>query len=163
MKLEDHEAEAREAVSLNALVHKLLEADDRSGLETPLDQYLGHQVSGPAVSICTCDGVEEASDFICSEVDEYAKEGDQCHYSRVAVLVSLNKELVRILKECLKKKIPVCDLGSTKDDRIENAVVVDLAENARSFEWQVVISVCLSSPDDIFFPIACDYISFTRL
>ena len=37
--------------------------------------HLGHQVSGPAVSICTRDGVEEACELICSEVKDYAKEG----------------------------------------------------------------------------------------
>ena len=125
------------------------------------DQHLGHQVSGPAVSTCICDGVEEACELICSEVKEYAKEGDQCHYSRVAVLVPLKKGLVRTLTECLKgKNIPVCDIGSTEDGMIENAVVVDLAANARSFEWLVVISVCLTSSERVGF--YHNYISFSR-
>ena len=119
---------------------------------------LGHQVSGPAVSIRTCDGVEDACELICSEVKEYAKEGDQCHYSRVAVLVPLKNGLVRMLKECLKgKNIPVC---STEDGTIENAVVVDLAANARSFEWLVVISVCLTLSERVGF--YHNYLSFSR-
>ena len=87
---------------------------------------------------------------------------DQCHYSRVAVLVPLNEGLVRTLKKCLKEKnIPVCDIGSTEDGTIENAVVVDLPANARSFEWLVVISVCLSTlSEDVGF--YHNYISFSR-
>ena len=132
--------------------------DKSKGLEkrpTDFEHYwdytisLGHQVSGPAVIEKTCNEVGDVFEVIRDELNKWARKGDTYDYLKVAVLVS-RKKLRNDLRG-YKSDIPMCNIGSG-----DSFLVVDLAENARSFEWSVVISV-YSSEDEFYH----NYVSFS--
>lgn len=106
--------------------------------------HLGHHVSGPEVIVegkITYTSREarflDCSDIILDQITEWAKEDDKHYYSKLAVLVAAQKWIDELSPYLERKGIPVCRIGSS-----ENAVVVDYADYARSYEWPVVISVC---------------------
>ena len=77
----------------------------------------------------------------------WAKEDDNYYYYKVAVLLEAGTCPIDKLSSFLEKEgIPVCCIGST-----ENAVVVDEGDNARSYEWPVVIVVCMM-PEVVYIP-----------
>lgn len=117
--------------------------------------YIGHRVSGPEVTVKPFAGPVDKFPFniIKDEIHEWAAEegGGYC-YSKVAVLMAFKETLISLLIEYLnKQEVPVCRIGSK-----ENAVVVDSTENARSYEWHVVIAVIGSHKS------MQNYISYSR-
>ena len=98
--------------------------------------YLGHRVCGPAVIVKPW---PVGHVLLNSPIQRLLKEQiKECGTNRkIAVLIGLNNNLLTDrIKEEVNKVAPICNIGSTDD-----AVVVDDAEKARSFEWEVVIGV----------------------
>ena len=106
--------------------------------------HLGHHVSGPQVTKKEAVGSDESRYLYCTkivqdEINMWAKEDDNYYYYKVAVLLEAGTCPIDELSSFLEKEgIPICCIGST-----ENAVVVDEGDNARSYEWPVVIVVCM--------------------
>ena len=100
--------------------------------------YIGHRVCGPAVIVKLWPGHPLFNSPIQRVLKEQIKEcGDNFTNRKIAVLIGLNNNLLtNHIKKEVKKVAPICNIGSTDD-----AVVVDDAEKARSFEWEVVIGV----------------------
>lgn len=113
--------------------------------------YLGHRVCGPQVIVKSSASREPPFKIIENEIHEWAKENDEYHYFKVAVLLSFQRMIIDFTEHLWHQKVPVCQIGST-----ENAVVVDSAENARSYEWPVVIAVIANIKS------MQNYISFSR-
>ena len=114
--------------------------------------YLGHHVCGPQVTKKEAVGSDVSRYLYCSkivqdEINMWAKEDDSYYYYKVAVLLEAGICPIDELSSFLEKDgIPVCCVGST-----ENAVVVDEGDNARSYEWPVVIVICMM-PEVIYVP-----------
>ena len=114
--------------------------------------HLGHHVSGPQVTKREAVGSDVSRYLYCSkivqdEINMWAKEDNDYYYYKVAVLLEAGTCPIDELSSFLEKdRIPVCRIGST-----ENAVVVDEGDNARSYEWPVVIVVCMM-PEVVYIP-----------
>ena len=107
--------------------------------------YLGHQVCGPQVIVeggksyaSHEERFVECSKIIKNEINKWAKEQNGFFsYWKVAVLVT-NPWWINNLSSCITQEaIPVCRIGDGA-----NAVVLDDADYARSYEWPVVIVIC---------------------
>lgn len=98
--------------------------------------YPGHRVSGPGVTVKPYADREPPFKVIHDEIQEWAKENDKYHFRKVAVLMAFSGLISELKQHLQRHGVPVCLIGST-----ENAVVVDSPENARSYEWPVVIAI----------------------
>jgi len=58
-------------------------------------------------------------------------------YRKIAILVAAPHYIVDLSPYMTQEGVPVCRIGDG-----ENAVVLDLADYARSYEWPVVIAIC---------------------
>ena len=125
-------------------------SDFRDYWDHPL--YLGHHVCGPQVTKKEAVGSDVSRYLYCSkivqdEINMWAKEDDSYYYYKVAVLLEGGTCPIDELSSFLEKDgIAVCCVGST-----ENAAVVDEGDSARSYEWPVVIVVCMM-PEVIYVP-----------
>ena len=106
--------------------------------------YLGHHVCGPQVIVEGKVGYGsreerfvDCSKIIKNEINEWAKEEDGFLYRKIAILVAAARWIDDLSPYMTQEGIPVCRIGDG-----ENAVVLDYADYARSFEWPVVIAIC---------------------
>ena len=107
--------------------------------------YLGHHVCGPQVIVegkISYGSREErfvdCSKIIKNEINEWAKEENGFFfYRKVAILVAAPRWIDDLSPFMTQEGIPVCRIGDG-----ENAVVLDYADYARSYEWPVVIAIC---------------------
>ena len=106
--------------------------------------YLGHHVCGPQVIVEGKVGYGsreerfvDCSKIIKNEINEWAKEDDGFLYRKIAILVAAPRWIDDLSPYMTQEGIPVCRIGDG-----ENAVVLDYADYARSFEWPVVIAIC---------------------
>ena len=106
--------------------------------------YLGHHVCGPQVIVEGKIGYEsreerfvDCSKIIKNEINEWAKKEDGFLYRKIAILVAAPQYIDDLSPYMSQEEIPVCRIGDG-----ENAVVLDLADYARSYEWPVVIAIC---------------------
>ena len=106
--------------------------------------YLGHHVCGPQVIVEGKLGYEsreerfvDCSKIIKNEINEWAKKEDGFLYRKIAILVAAPQYIDDLSPYMTREGIPVCRIGDG-----ENAVVLDLADYARSYEWPVVIAIC---------------------
>ena len=105
-----------------------------------------HHVCGPQVTIKGKESYESSEErftecciIIKDEINEWAKEEDGFSYHKVAILVEDSEWIDDFTPFITKEGIPVCRIGD-----FENAVVLDFKDNARSYEWPVVIVICHS-------------------
>ena len=108
--------------------------------------YLGHHVCGPKVTLqgkisymygSNEERLVDCSKIIKNEINEWAKEEDGFSYHKVAILVATPEWIDDLSPSMTQEGIPVCRIGDG-----ENAVVLDYADYARSYEWPVVIAIC---------------------
>ena len=106
--------------------------------------YLGHQICGPQVIVegkISYGSYEERYADCCKiikdQINEWAKENDVFFYHRIAILVAAPRYLDTLNEFLARDGVPVCRIGE-----MENKVVLDMADYARSYEWPIVISVC---------------------
>ena len=108
--------------------------------------YLGHHVCGPKVTLqgkisymygSNEERLVDCSKIIKNEINEWAKEEDGFSYHKVAILVATPEWIDDLSPSMTQEGIPVCRIGDG-----ENAVVLDYADYARSYEWSVVIAIC---------------------
>lgn len=106
--------------------------------------HLGHHVCGPQVIVEGKIGYGsreerfvDCSKIIKNEINEWAKKEDGFLYRKIAILVAATGWIKDLSPYMIQEGIPVCRIG----DR-ENAVVLDYADYARSYEWSVVIAIC---------------------
>lgn len=106
--------------------------------------YLGHHVCGPQVIVEGKIGYgsrEErfvnCSKIVKNEINEWAKKEDGFLYCKIAILVAAPRWIDDLSPYMTQEGIPVCRIGDG-----ENAVVLDYADYARSYEWPVVIAIC---------------------
>lgn len=106
--------------------------------------YLGHHVCGPQVIVEGKIGYEsreerfvDCSKIIKNEINEWAKKEDGFLYRKIAILVAAPQYVDDLSPYMTQEEIRVCRIGDG-----ENAVVLDLADYARSYEWPVVIAIC---------------------
>ena len=108
--------------------------------------YLGHHVCGPKVTLqgkisymygSNEERLVDCSKIIKNEINEWAKEEDGFSYHKVAILVATPEWIDDLSPSMTQEGIPVCRIGDG-----QNAVVLDYADYARSYEWPVVIAIC---------------------
>ena len=108
--------------------------------------YLGHHVCGPKVTLqgkisymygSNEERLVDCSKIIKNEINEWAKEEDGFSYHKVAILVATPEWIDNLSPSMTQEGIPVCRIGDG-----QNAVVLDYADYARSYEWPVVIAIC---------------------
>ena len=108
--------------------------------------YLGHHVCGPKVTLqgkisymygSNEERLVDCSKIIKNEINEWAKEEDGFSYHKVAILVATPEWIDDLSPSMTQERIPVCRVGDG-----QNAVVLDYADYARSYEWPVVIAIC---------------------
>ena len=108
--------------------------------------YLGHHVCGPKVTLqgkisymygSNEERLVNCSKIIKNEINEWAKEEDGFSYHKVAILVATPEWIDDLSPSMTQEGIPVCRIGDG-----QNAVVLDYADYARSYEWPVVIAIC---------------------
>ena len=108
--------------------------------------YLGHHVCGPKVTLqgkisymygSNEERLVDCSKIIKNEINEWAKEEDGFSYHKVAILVATPEWIDDLSPSMTQERIPVCRIGDG-----QNAVVLDYADYARSYEWPVVIAIC---------------------
>ena len=108
--------------------------------------YLGHHVCGPKVTLqgkisymygSNEERLVDCSKIIKNEINEWAKEEDGFSYHKVAILVATPEWIDDLCPSMTQEGIPVCRIGDG-----QNAVVLDYADYARSYEWPVVIAIC---------------------
>ena len=106
--------------------------------------YLGHHICGPQVIVEGKIGYTsheerfiDCSKIIKNEINEWAKKEDGFLYRKIAILVAAPRWIDELFPYMTQEGIPVCRIGDG-----ENAVVLDHADCARSYEWPVVIAVC---------------------
>lgn len=106
--------------------------------------HLGHHVCGPQGIVEGKIGYGsreerfvDCSKIIKNEINEWAKKEDGFLYRKIAILVAAPGWIEDLSPYMIQEGIPVCRIG----DR-ENAVVLDYADYARSYEWSVVIAIC---------------------
>ena len=108
--------------------------------------YLGHHVCGPKVTLqgkisymygSNEERLVDCSKIIKNEINEWAKEEDGFSYHKVAILVAAPEWIDDLSPSMTQEGIPVCRIGDG-----QNAVVLDYADYARSYEWPVVIAIC---------------------
>ena len=106
--------------------------------------YLGHHVCGPQVIVEGKVGYGsreerfvDCSKIIKNEINEWAKKEDGFLYRKIAILVAAPRWIDDLSPDMAQEGIPVCRIGDG-----ENAVVLDYADYARSYEWPVVIAIC---------------------
>ena len=98
--------------------------------------YLGHHVCGPQVIVEGKVGYGsreerfvDCSKIIKNEINEWAKEEDGFLYRKIAILVAAPRWIDDLSPYMTQEGIPVCRIGDG-----ENAVVLDYADYARSYE-----------------------------
>ena len=108
--------------------------------------YLGHHVCGPKVTLqgkisymygSNEERLVDCSKIIKNEINEWTKEEDGFSYHKVAILVATPEWIDDLSPSMTQEGIPVCRIGDG-----QNAVVLDYADYARSYEWPVVIAIC---------------------
>lgn len=106
--------------------------------------YLGHHVCGPQVIVegkidygSRDERFVDCSKIIKNEINEWAKNEDGFLYRKIAILVAAPRWIDDLSPYTAQEGIPVCRIGDG-----ENAVVLDYADYARSYEWPVVIAIC---------------------
>lgn len=106
--------------------------------------YLGHHVCGPQVIVegkidygSREERFVDCSKIIKNEINEWAKNEDGFLYRKIAILVAAPRWIDDLSPYMAQEGIPVCRIGDG-----ENAVVLDYADYARSYEWPVVIAIC---------------------
>ena len=113
-----------------------------------VSNYLGHRICGPSVTVFQATGFEFMTQIIQEEVKMWTNE-DSLHHVAVLLTDSVSKE--HLSSAIARREIPVCDIGDQK-----NAVALDLASKALSYEWPVVIAIS-GSPH-----LSSNYTMFTR-
>ena len=106
--------------------------------------HLGHQICGPQVIVegkINYESYEERFVDCCKiikeEINEWAKENDVFFYHKIAILVNAPRYMDTLNHFLARDGVPTCPIGD-----VENKVVLDLADYARSYEWPIVIAVC---------------------
>ena len=106
--------------------------------------HLGHQICGPQVIVEGSISYKSYEDrfvdcckIIKNEINEWAKDYDVFFYHKIAILVAAPRYLGTLREFLSREAIPVCRIGE-----MENKVVLDMADYARSYEWPIVILVC---------------------
>ena len=106
--------------------------------------HLGHHVCGPQVIVegkidygSRDERFVDCSKIIKNEINEWAKNEDGFLYRKIAILVAAPRWIDDLSPYMAQEGIPVCRIGDG-----ENAVVLDYADYARSYEWPVVIAIC---------------------
>lgn len=106
--------------------------------------HLGHHVCGPQVIVegkidygSREERFVDCSKIIKNEINEWAKNEDGFLYRKIAILVAAPRWIDDLSPYMAQEGIPVCRIGDG-----ENAVVLDYADYARSYEWPVVIAIC---------------------
>ena len=113
-----------------------------------VSNYLGHRICGPSVAVFQATGFEFITQIIQEEVKMWTNE-DSLHHVAVLLTDSVSKE--HLSSATARREIPVCDIGDQK-----NAVALDFASKALSYEWPVVIAIS-GSPH-----LSSNYTMFTR-
>ena len=113
-----------------------------------VSNYLGHRICGPSVTVFQATGFEFITQIIQEEVKMWTNE-DSLHHVAVLLTDSVSKE--HLSSAIARREIPVCDIGDQK-----NAVALDFASKALSYEWPVVIAIS-GSPH-----LSSNYTMFTR-
>ena len=113
-----------------------------------VSNYLGHRICGPSVTVLHATDSEFISQIIQEEVKMWTNE-DSLHHVAVLLTDSVSKE--HLSSAIARREIPVCDIGDQK-----NAVALDFASKALSYEWPVVIAIS-GSPH-----LSSNYTMFTR-
>ena len=116
-----------------------------------VSNYLGHRICGPSVTVLHATDSEIITQIIQEEVKMWTNE-DSLHHVAVLLTDSVSKEHLSQLSSAIaSREIPVCDIGAQK-----NAVALDFASKALSYEWPVVIAIS-GSPH-----LSSNYTMFTR-
>ena len=113
-----------------------------------VSNYLGHRICGPSVTVIQATDFEFMTQIIQKEVKMWTNE-NSLHHVAVLLTDSVSKE--HLSSAIARREIPVCDIGDQK-----NAVALDLASKALSYEWPVVIAIS-GSPH-----LSSNYTMFTR-
>ena len=113
-----------------------------------VSNYLGHRICGPSVTVFQATGFEFITQIIQEEVKMWTNE-DSLHHVAILLTDSVSKE--HLSSAMARREIPVCDIGDQK-----NAVALDFASKALSYEWPVVIAIS-ASPH-----LSSNYTMFTR-
>ena len=113
-----------------------------------VSNYLGHRICGPSVIVLHATDSEFITQIIQEEVKMWTNE-DSLHHVAVLLTDSVSKE--HLSSAIARREIPVCDIGDQK-----NAVALDFASKALSYEWPVVIAIS-GSPH-----LSSNYTMFTR-
>lgn len=113
-----------------------------------VSNYLGHRICGPSVIVLHATDSEFITQIIQEEVKMWTNE-DSLHHVAVLLTDSVSKE--HLSSALARRGIPVCDIGDQK-----NAVALDFASKALSYEWPVVIAIS-GSPH-----LSSNYTMFTR-
>ena len=113
-----------------------------------VSNYLGHRICGPSVRVFQVTDFEFITQIIQKEVKRWTNE-DSLHHVAVLLTDSVSKE--HLSSAIARREIPVCDIGDQK-----NAVTLDFASKALSYEWPVVIAIS-GSPH-----LSSNYTMFTR-
>ena len=113
-----------------------------------VSNYLGHRICGPSVTVFQATGFEFITQIIQEEVKMWTNE-DSLHHVAILLTDSVSKE--HLSSAMARREIPVCDIGDQK-----NAVALDFASKALSYEWPVVIAIS-GSPH-----LSSNYTMFTR-
>lgn len=110
----------------------------------PLDKYwlysvqLGHQICGPSVTEIVISDLKMFIQVIKKEIDFWARDGEVYSYQKVAILATSSDLATLSFIFTVLEEIPFCNLGDDK-----NGVVLAAAETTHSYEWPVVLAVCL--------------------
>ena len=113
-----------------------------------VSHHLGHHICGPSVTVFQNSDFNFITEVIQDEVKNWTK-GGSLHQVAILLPRAFPKEqLTHVMAE---KEIPVCDIGKPK-----NAVVLDFAHKAYSYEWPVVVAISWS-PN-----LTSNYTMFTR-
>lgn len=113
-----------------------------------VSNYLGHRICGPSVTVFQATDFEFMTQIIEEEVKMWTNEDSLDH---VAVLLTDSVSKEHLSSAIARREIPVCDIGDQK-----NAVALDFASKALSYEWPVVIAIS-GSPH-----LSSNYTMFTR-
>lgn len=113
-----------------------------------VSNHLGHRICGPPVTVLQATDYESMTQIIQEQVKMCTNE-DSLHHVAVLLTDSVSKE--HLSSAIARREIPVCDIGDQK-----NAVTLDFASKALSYEWPVVIAIS-GSPH-----LSSNYTMFTR-
>ena len=113
--------------------------------------HLGHHICGPPVlpvlqSVC----LDEVVEIIATEIRKWKKED---HLDHIAVLVTTTFLKDNLSQRMTLQGLPFCNIGHQT-----NAVVLDYAHKAHSYEWPIVIAILHCNDNSLF----TNYIMLTR-